>query len=72
MPYQYDFVDDLSHSSSLQTFFVFIIMSEQPKVRIIIILGALGLLPPLLYSQAWFEMVQMRLQKAKANTTEIC
>lgn len=27
---------------------------------------------PLLYSQAWFEMVQMRLQKAKANTRQIC
>ena len=27
---------------------------------------------PLLCSQAWFEMVQMRLQKAKANITEIC
>lgn len=57
---------------SLKTSIVIRAKEEQPKVSSIIILIAVGLLPPLLYSQAWFEMIQMRLQKAKANTMEIC
>lgn len=70
-----EFVYGLSH------FFIFlkhyllssIMIEEQAKVSINIILHAtIPAHPPLLRSQAWFEMVQMRLQKAKANTMEIC
>ncbi len=52
-----DFVDDLFPSSSPKTSFVFVIMpeEEQPKVSSIIILSVKA--SPLLYSQAWFEMV---------------
>lgn len=64
--------DFFFHSLSLRTSFAIRPEEEQPKVSSTVILTTLGLLPPLLYSQAWFEMVQMRLQKAKANTMEIC